>query len=126
MYAGTVVAIIDDFLGKSIVLEYRLSDHRSPLLTIYGHVAAREALQAGSVVRESEIIGTLVGPGTSFVHIYPHLHVSLAWPSERASYENLTWRHLSDPELFTMIDPLSVIGGPYRLIERVEEIPEPT
>jgi len=125
MYAGTVVAIIDDFLGSrlssstgSLTIAAITYDLRS--CGCEGSAASR------SVVRESEIIGTLVGPGTSFVHIYPHLHVSLAWPSERASYENLTWRHLSDPELFTMIDPLSVIGGPYRLIERVEEIPEPT
>jgi hypothetical protein len=121
MYAGTVVAIIDDFLGKSIVLEHRLSDHRSPLLTIYGHVAARETLHVGSDVGETEIIGTLVDPIMSMVNIRPHLHVSLAWPSERASYDTLTWQDLDDPELFTMIDPLTVIGGAYRVIERVEE-----
>jgi len=33
MYAGTVVAIIDDFLGKSIVLEHRLPNNHGPFLT---------------------------------------------------------------------------------------------
>ena len=126
MYAGTVVAIIDDFLGKSIVLEHRLPNNHGPFLTIYGHTVVKDTLHVGSTVNEAEIVGTLAGTSKSPVHVHPHLHVSLAQPSDRASYENLTWRHLSDPELFTMTDPLSVIGGPYRLIERVEEIPEPT
>jgi len=65
----------------------------------------------GSTVNEAEIVGTLAGTSKSPVHVHPHLHVSLAQPSDRASYENLTWRHLSDPELFTMTDPLSVIAA---------------
>jgi murein DD-endopeptidase MepM/ murein hydrolase activator NlpD len=125
MYDGTVVAIIDDFLGASIVLEHRLPRHRDPFLTIYGHMAVRETLHVESAVREAEIIGTLAEPGTSPVRIHPHLHVSLARPSESASYNNLTWRDLNNPGLFTMIDPLAVMAGPYQVIERDEENPEP-
>jgi hypothetical protein len=117
MHDGTVVAIVDDFLGKSIVLEHRLSDHPSTFLTIYGHLAPRDALRLGNAVREADVIGTLADSGRSPVNIHPHLHVSHALPSESPSYDSLTWRDLNDPELFTMIDPLAVIGGPYRVIE---------
>jgi murein DD-endopeptidase MepM/ murein hydrolase activator NlpD len=117
MYDGTIVAIIDDFLGASIVLEHRPPKHCHPFLTIYGHMAVREVLQLRSTVREADIIGTLVDSGKSQVNIHPHLHVSLAWPSESASYDSLTWRDFNNPELFTMIDPLDAIGGPYRVIE---------
>ena len=126
MCDGTVVAIIDDFLGVSIVLEHRLPDHGGRFLMIYGHMVVREGLRAGSGVRETEVIGTLVDPGTSRGDIYPHLHVSLARPSAGMSYDRLTWRDLNDPGLFTMIDPLAVIGGSYRVIELVEKDPEPT
>jgi len=125
MYDGRVVAILDDFLGASIVLEHRLPRHRDPFLTIYGHMAVRETLHVGSAVREAEIIGTLTEPGTSPVRIHPHLHVSLDRPSESASYNNLTWRDLNNSGLFTMIDPLAVIGGSYRVVELVEKHPEP-
>jgi len=125
MYDGQVVAIIDDFLGVSIVLEHGLTDHGGTFLTIYGHVVVREGLCAGKAVREAEVIGTLVDPGMSRGDIYSHLHVSLARPSVSASYAGLTWRDLNDSQLYTMIDPLAVIGGPYRVIGLVEESPEP-
>jgi len=97
MYGGTVVAIIDDFLGTSIALEHRLPERGGPFLTIYGHTVVRKALR----------------------------HVSLALPSEGAPYDRLAWRDLNDPGLFTMIDPLDVIGGPYLVLEGIEESPEP-
>ncbi len=125
MYDGTVVAIIGDFLGASIVLEHRIPRHRDPFLTIYGHVAVKKELQLESVVSEAEVIGTLADPRNSRVNIYPHLHVSLARPSERASYDSLTWPHFNNPSLFTLSDPLDVIGWPYRVVERIEESPEP-
>lgn len=120
---GTVVAIIDDFLAKSIVLEHRLPDHGSTVLTIYGHVVPRETLRVGSIVDEAEIIGVLAIRSKSSVRVYPHLHVSLALPSKVASYDTLTWRHLSNPELFDMIDPLSLMVGPYRVIQQIKEDP---
>ena len=52
MYGGTVVAIVDDFLGMSIVLEHRLPDSGGPFLTIYGHTVVREGLRPGSAGRE--------------------------------------------------------------------------
>jgi hypothetical protein len=124
MYDGTIAAIIDDFLGASIIVEHKLPSHRSPLLSIYGHVTARETLRVGSAISETEIIGTLADSSKATVHIYPHLHVSIAWPSKSTSCDNLTWRDLGNPQLFTMTDPLDVIGGPYQVIERVEESPE--
>jgi len=125
MYDGTIVAIIDDFLGVSIVLEHKLPDLPGTFLSIYGHVVVRQGLHAGIAVREAENIGTLIDPGTSRSDIYPHLHLSLARPSGTVSPDRLSWRALNDPGLFTMMDPLAVIGGPHRVIERINEDPEP-
>ena len=123
MYDGTLVAIIDDFLGASIVIEHRLPQHHGPLLTIYGHMVATETLRVGNTVSQAEIIGVLAGTSRATVRIHPHLHISLAWPPGNASYDRLTWRDLSDPHLFTMTDPLSVIGGPYWVLEQIEGSP---
>jgi hypothetical protein len=124
MYGGTVVAIIDDLLGTSIVLEHRLPERGGLLLTIYGHTVVGEVLRLKSAVRAGEIIGTLADSRKSKVHIHPHLHVSLARPSEGATCDGLTWRDLSDPGLFTMIDPLDVIDGPYLVLDGIEQSPE--
>jgi murein DD-endopeptidase MepM/ murein hydrolase activator NlpD len=125
MYGGTVVAIIDDFLGTSIVLEHMLPERGGPFLTIYGHTVAGEVLRLESAVRAGEIIGTLADSRKSKVHTHPHLHISLARPPGCAAYDSLAWRDLNNPKLFTMFDPLDVIDGPYLMIDGIEESPEP-
>ena len=124
MYGGTVVAIIDHFLGKSIVLEHRFPELGGPLLTIYGHTVVGEVLQLNSAVGAGEIIGTLADSRRSKAHAHPHLHVSLARPSEGTTYDSLGWRYLNDPRFFTMIDPLDVIEGPYLVLGEIEQSPE--
>jgi murein DD-endopeptidase MepM/ murein hydrolase activator NlpD len=113
MYGGRVVAVIDDFLGKSVLIEHRRPRAAPGLfLTVYGHTSVREGLRPGSAVTEGEIIGRVAGPGKSKARAYPHLHVSLARPLAEAAYETVTWRDLNNPQLFTMIDPLEVLDGP--------------
>jgi hypothetical protein len=125
MYDGNVVAIIDDFLGRSIILSHRLPGNGGPFLTVYGHTVVKETLRLGSLVREGEIIGRLADSGKSKGPMYPHLHLSLARPARCADYTSLAWRDLDNPGLFTMIDPHEVIDGPYLLLDGIEEIPEP-
>jgi murein DD-endopeptidase MepM/ murein hydrolase activator NlpD len=125
MYDGNVVAIIDDFLGRSIVLRHRLSGNGGPFLTIYGHTVVKETLRLETLVREGEIIGRLADSGKSKGPVYPHLHVSLARPSGCVDYTSLAWRDLDNPRLFAMIDPRDFMDGSYLLLDGIEEIPEP-
>ncbi len=111
MYGGRVVALIDDFLGKTAVLEHCRPYADDPFVTVYGHIAQGKALRHGAVVKEGEVIGLIAGPNTK-AKVRPHLHVSLACPQKGVSYEGLTWPDLVDPGCFTLLDPLAVIEGP--------------
>ena len=123
MYEGTVVAMIDDFLGASIVLEHRLPEIGRPMLTVYGHTVVRETLLVGDAVGEGEVIGETAHGRKSKVLIDPHLHVSLALPLSLAAYDRLSWQDLNNPRFFAMMDPLDVIGGPYLVLDKTEEKP---
>lgn len=110
MYDGAVVGIIDDFLGKSVIVEHRFPEvPRVGLITIYGHtVPCRDCLVGGSV-KGGDIIATIAGPGASTRHRYPHLHVCLGWPSGRIALEGLNWHNMR--EGLIMLDPLAIIDG---------------
>jgi murein DD-endopeptidase MepM/ murein hydrolase activator NlpD len=124
MYTGTVVAIMNDFLGISVVLEHRFPDSDGLFLTIFGHMVVREGLRLKNTVRESEIIGTLIDSRKSRTDIQPHLHVSVARPSGNSTYGNLSWGDLNNPSLFTMIDPLDLIEGRHLVLDPPSKIPD--
>ncbi len=125
MYDGVVVALIDDFLGTTIVLEHRRRGAGAAFLTVYGHTDPRKTLQPGSRVTEAEIIGRIAAPGKSNASALPHLHVSVVLPLAEAFHDRLTWHNLVDPTLFTLIDPLDVITGPHFILNERGDSPEP-
>ena len=55
----------------------------------------------------------------SFIELY-----SCVSDRERVRSPESPWRDLSDPGLFTMIDPLDVIDGPYLVLDGIEQSPE--
>jgi Peptidase family M23 len=119
IYDGTVVGIIDDFLGKSIIMEHLFSgrDHNR-LCTIYGHTIPKDHLHAGSMVKQGEIIATLADSSRFRADIFPHLHISLGWASETLSYDRLDWKNIGDPNILTLLDPLQIMDGHYVVLPR--------
>ena len=112
MYDGVVVNIIDDFLGKSVIMEHRLpDDDYRRFCTIYGHTSPYDTLQAGSIVREGDIIATLAEARKPNANIFSHLHISLGWPSKDIAYERLDWETIGTQNTLVLMDPLHVIEG---------------
>jgi murein DD-endopeptidase MepM/ murein hydrolase activator NlpD len=117
IYDGTVVGIIHDFLGKSIIIEHLLSRGESNrLCTIYGHTIPEDDLHVGFRVKAGDIIATLAGSNPSKSNIFPHLHISLGWTSRSISYDRLNWNNIADPDALTLLDPLQVIDWPYLIL----------
>ena len=111
IYDGAVVKIIDDFLGKSVIVEHRLpSAPGRALIAVYGHTVPGTTCPIGAFVRAGESIATIAGPGASRRDIHPHLHLSLGWLSGTIPRESLTWENMSRG--IFMVDPLHVIDGP--------------
>jgi murein DD-endopeptidase MepM/ murein hydrolase activator NlpD len=111
IYDGTVVAIVDDFLGKSVIIEHLFSDYdNNRLCTIYGHTIPEDTLYVGKIVKQGDVIATLADLSTSKTGIFPHLHISVGWTSKEISYDSLDWENIGDPNTVTLLDPLQVIA----------------
>ncbi len=110
MYDGCVMGIIDDFLGKSVIVEHRFPTlPRQGFLTIYGHTVPDRGCVVGGPVKAGDVIATIAGLGASRRDMYPHLHVCLGWPSGSIALEGLNWQNMR--EGLIMLDPLAVIDG---------------
>ena len=52
MFDGVIIAMIDDFLGRSVIVEHAPSDSRRlKFYTIYGHTNPRSGFQVGSTLK---------------------------------------------------------------------------
>jgi hypothetical protein len=114
MVHGVVVKIFNDFLGKSLIVEHDLPNKDSSrFCTIYGHTNPLAGLHVGSIVKEGDIIATLVESIESKHNILPHLHLSLGWTSKYISYDQLDWKTIGSRNTLTLLDPLHVMGAHY-------------
>lgn len=117
VWPGSIVTIIEDFIGLSVFVSHEIVDIRGKrLYSIYGHVRPYSLLQEGSGLDEEAVVAVLAGlirPGK----IPPHLHLSLAWVSDPISPGLLSWKTMRDPELVELIDPLPYLSMKYRMID---------
>ena len=110
IYDGTVVRVINDFLGRSIFMEHGLQGN-SRLITAFGHTAPLKGIEAGSRVKEGDIIATIAKIIDPKAKIAPHLHITAGWISGDLEYETLDWETISNSEKIRLIDPVDIIGN---------------
>ncbi len=115
MYDGSVVGIVDDFLGKTIVMEHRFPQEPAlTLVTAYGHTVPAHGVRSGRAFRAGEVMATIASRGAEQKGIDPHLHVSLGCPSGAVAPGSLNWQNMRLG--LVMLDPLDVVdGGPCRV-----------
>jgi hypothetical protein len=119
IYDGIVVRTIDDFLGKSVIIEHLFSGcDNNRLCTIYGHTIPESNLHVGNIVKQGDVIATLADSNRSKTNIFPHLHISLGWISKEISYDGLDWKNIGDPNTLTLLDPLQIIDWHYLILAR--------
>jgi hypothetical protein len=110
MYAGVLVGVIDDFLGKSLILKHSVPRIEvGDFLTIYGHTRPGKGIHMGKAYKEGETIASVAEVNNSRSRVRPHLHISIGLLSKPIPYDRLDWENMSDPESMKLIDPLQVI-----------------
>ncbi len=120
LFDGTVVKIIDDFLGKSVFIQHILPDgNNGRLFTLYGHTTVSEDLGVGKQVKQGEFITTLAAATRAKAAIPTHLHISLGWTTAPVLYDQIDWGIIGDRNILTLIDPVEVIDGRYTVVEHV-------
>jgi murein DD-endopeptidase MepM/ murein hydrolase activator NlpD len=109
-FAGEIVKIDPDFLGKSIYISHEIfsADGRR-MISAYGHTVPRESLTPGQHVAAGEIIGRISGFPDKKTTLVPHLHITFAWAPVQVTLSQLDWKNLGADPGITLIDPLSVL-----------------
>jgi murein DD-endopeptidase MepM/ murein hydrolase activator NlpD len=113
-FAGEIIKLDRDFLGKSIYLGHEIfaADGRR-LYTAYGHTRPVATLKVGNRVAAGEIIATIAPVPGRKTRALPHLHLTLAWMDRAMAPARLTWQNLGhDPDI-TLLDPLTVCPTTY-------------
>jgi len=112
-FAGKIVKIGHDFLGKSIYLSHEIfaADGRQ-LYTAYGHTEPLAAMQVGMVVAAGEIIAAVAAGSGKSPGIPGHLHITLAWIPVSRPPDRLNWQNLGADRTITLIDPRSILAAP--------------
>ena len=110
-FAGRIVKIDRDFLGKSIFMSHAIiTAGGRQLWSAFGHTVVRDGLKTGQTVAAGEIIAAISGfPGRK-TNLLPHVHLTFAWVPADFSAEQLTWKNLGNDPGITLIDPLGVIS----------------
>jgi len=110
VYPGAIVAIVDDFLGRSVFVAHDVRDGDGRRLhSVYGHVDPCPGLAPGSPLGDEDLIGTIADPFARGSLVPPHLHLSLAMI---AGSGPVGWPELRDPALALLLDPLPIVCGP--------------
>ncbi len=112
MYDGTVVKMIKDFLGVSILVEHGFKDRGKTLYSIYAHTVPLETLEGVNRVQAGEPIATICPTGKKMIS--PHLHLSVVWVNEAAAAD-LEWGNINDADRVTLCNPLDFLDLPAAL-----------
>lgn len=110
MYAGEVLNIGDDFLGKSLYIGHSICDEKgNRLCTIYGHTKPIHDVGVGKVLNEGDVVAVVADERAHVTKIPPHLHVSAVWLPLSFPCEKLDWEILSNSSVATLVNPLDFI-----------------
>ena len=105
IYDGTVIKIIDDFIGKSIFVE-----HGGGFFTAFSHITPLKGIEEGTKMNEGDIIATITEISDPESRIAPHLHITAGWLSDELDYETLDWDMIGDSRMISLVNPLDIIG----------------
>ena len=110
-FAGQVVKIDRDFLGKSIYISHAIyTAGGRQLLSAVGHTVPRDGLKTGQQVAAGEIIAAVSGFPGKKSNLPPHVHLTFAWAPVDFRLDQLTWKNLGHAPGIRLIDPLTVIS----------------
>ncbi|MGD9364259.1 MAG: M23 family metallopeptidase [Desulfobacteraceae bacterium] len=118
IHDGIVRAMFRDYLGVAFIVEHE--GHQSgdrKYLSVYAHTSPLDDIRPGDVLEKGDIIATITDTSRSKAKIRPHLHFTMAYPSPDLTYESFVWNNMRDPDLATLIDPLSRIELPYQVVD---------
>jgi hypothetical protein len=115
LWGGEIVAIVPDFLGRSVFVAHGTPDGEDRRLhTVYGHIDPCPGLAPGSVLSDGDELGTLARSAPGKTTVPPHLHLTLALIAREVGPAQLGWEVLRDCGRVLLLDPLPIVCGTMR------------
>ncbi len=108
MAAGTVIAVCDDFLGRSVFLEH-LSDG---MISVYAHIIPLKTLRPGYKLSEGQVIGKVADTAGRKNRMPAHLHLTIMRIPVGLPGEQLNWNFICRSGRVTLFDPLTMMVCP--------------
>jgi murein DD-endopeptidase MepM/ murein hydrolase activator NlpD len=113
MSAGTVIAICEDFLGRSVFLEHK----RDGLISVYAHIVPLRTVGPGYMAGAGEVIGSVADTAGRKNRMPAHLHVTIMNLPPDPSAVHFDWKFICRSGRVTLFDPLEIIACPsYRIL----------
>lgn len=118
MYTGKIVCLMDDFLGKTIIVRHPVDNTDEPaFFSFYAHMKPRESMKVGDVFKEGEIIGTIADVSNISTPLASHLHLSMAWEEMLPPVSRLNWEVINRADRSAFIDPLEPLNITYSVLD---------
>jgi murein DD-endopeptidase MepM/ murein hydrolase activator NlpD len=101
---GTVVGVISDFLGSSVVIQAT-----DDLVFILAHLHALPDIQSRAQVQAGEPVGGIADPNDRPAHLLPHVHLSVGHPHPGSDPGLLSWPDINRRRGLRLFDPLQIL-----------------
>jgi murein DD-endopeptidase MepM/ murein hydrolase activator NlpD len=102
LFNGKVVQIVDDLLGRTIIVDHAIRDQDDLVLhAFYAHLTPHGTISQGAEIGTDSILGA-IAPGRTCP---AHLHISTAWLARDLSLGKFSWQTSS----LQFFDPLEII-----------------
>jgi len=102
LFNGQVVNIIDDLLGRTVIVDHAISNPDSLVLhAFYAHITPHQAVCRGAIIEADGTLGSIAPGSTSPAH----LHISTAWVARDMPLSEFSW----ETSTLQFFDPLEII-----------------
>ena len=115
MYDGVVYEISDDdYLGSSVFVRHDVRDKNDYYLhSVYAHACPAQGLQAGTVLRQGDIVASVADIRDRNLSIPGHLHVSMIYFGDDYPRDMLKWQILAVTYQARLVDPFGYLECDY-------------
>jgi hypothetical protein len=117
IFAGKIVQVMDDFMGKTVITSHVLNDEcPAGFFVFYAHIQPDSQIKVGDILEHGEPFATIADISGIPAPIPPHLHISMAWEKLLPPVDRLSWEFLNRVDRSVFIDPLICLNTPYSIL----------
>lgn len=115
-FDSRVAAVIDDFLGRTVVAKQNLPGRPGQYFILYAHIRPDQSVRPGQALAAGQTFAAVAPPAQNTI-LPPHLHLSVMPCEKMPSFEKLDWPLLNTLETDMFLDPGDVTGCVGRVID---------